>query len=188
MRDGNCVIQNFDWPNDRRDSAPFFRAIDAIARDFGPAQTIVVGLGPGSYAGARIAISVAVGLQVAWDATLLGYPSLCAFDVDAREYWAVGDARRESYFVARIKDGESMEGPFLCTRNELETRLTNMVTAAPVYSSEHLTLPHAITVAFPTASRLAAIAACNKAGAISPPLEPIYLREPYITQPRSGVR
>src|SRR6266446_9895850 len=80
-----------DWPNDRKNSAVFFENLDNVVKKFGAAQIIVVGLGPGSYAGTRIAISAAIGLQVASGATLIGYPSICAF-ANAAEYGVIGDA------------------------------------------------------------------------------------------------
>jgi len=46
------------WPNDRKNSAPFFENLNIVTKRFGVPEIIIVGLGPGSYAGTRIAISV----------------------------------------------------------------------------------------------------------------------------------
>src|SRR6266496_5832414 len=73
-----------EWPNDRKNSAAFFENLQAVQRKFGAPETITVGLGPGSYAGTRIAISVAIGIQLSCDARLIGYPSICAMECDAR--------------------------------------------------------------------------------------------------------
>ena len=89
-----------DWPNDRKNSAVFFENLDNVVKKFGAAQIIVVGLGPGSYAGTRIAISAAIGLQVASGARLIGLPSICA--IEAADYCVIGDARRKSFFFAHI--------------------------------------------------------------------------------------
>ena len=67
-----------DWPNDRKNSAAFFENIDIVTKKFGPPEEIIVGLGPCSYAGTRIAISAAFGLQISFGARLVGYPSICA--------------------------------------------------------------------------------------------------------------
>src|SRR5882757_3926078 len=72
------VLSATDWPNDRRTSAPFFSALNEIVREHGAPETIVVGLGPGSYTGTRIAISAAIGLRVTTGAALAGISSLCA--------------------------------------------------------------------------------------------------------------
>ena len=81
-----------DWPNDRKNSATFFANIVDVQTQFGSAEKIIVGLGPGSYAGTRIAISVAVGLQFACGAELVGLPSICAIECDAAEYCVIGFA------------------------------------------------------------------------------------------------
>src|SRR5947209_2598675 len=54
-----------EWPNDRKHSGPFFEHLADIRKQFGSPDMIIVGLGPGSYAGVRIAISAAIGLQAA---------------------------------------------------------------------------------------------------------------------------
>ena len=54
-----------DWPNDRKNSAAFFENIQAARQKFGAPERIIVGLGPGSYAGTRIAISAAIGMSFA---------------------------------------------------------------------------------------------------------------------------
>src|SRR5690349_12411360 len=90
------------WPNDRKNSATFFENLHEVRKKCGAPETIIVGLGPGSYAGTRIAISAAIGLQLSCDARLIGYPSICAIECDAQEYCVIGDARRKSFSFARI--------------------------------------------------------------------------------------
>ena len=46
-----------EWANDRKNSAPLFENLNTITKKLGAPETIIVGLGPGSYAGTRIAIS-----------------------------------------------------------------------------------------------------------------------------------
>src|SRR5215469_17909362 len=108
-----------DWPNDRKNSATFFENLEASRRKFGTPETIIVGLGPGSYAGTRIAISAAIGIQLSCDARLIGYPSICAIECDAPEYCVIGDARRKSFFFARILKSELIEGPVLFSGADL---------------------------------------------------------------------
>src|SRR5207244_8111860 len=54
-----------DWENDRKNSGPFFESLAEVQKQFGEPDTIIVGLGPGSYAGTRLAISAAICLQTA---------------------------------------------------------------------------------------------------------------------------
>src|SRR5437660_1163449 len=94
--DGDKIEFDREWPNDRKNSGPFFEHLAEVQKQFGNADTILVGLGPGSYAGTRISISGAIGLQIASGARLIGYPSICAIQCDAPEYVVIGDARRNS--------------------------------------------------------------------------------------------
>src|SRR6266480_7124902 len=72
-----------EWPNDRKNSGPFFEYLAEVQKQFGEPDTIIVGLGPGSYAGTRISISAAIGLQASSGACLIGFPTICAMDSDA---------------------------------------------------------------------------------------------------------
>src|SRR5947207_8197496 len=95
FNDGNVVFFR-EWQNDRKNSGPFFEYLVEVEKQFGKPDTIVIGLGPGSYAGTRIAISAAIGLQAASHAPLIGFPSICAIECDAAEYCVIGDARRQT--------------------------------------------------------------------------------------------
>jgi tRNA threonylcarbamoyl adenosine modification protein YeaZ len=173
-----------EWPNDRKNSAAFFENLQAVRRKFGAPDTITVGLGPGSYAGTRIAISAAIGIQLSCDARLIGYPSICAIECDAQEYCAIGDARRKSFFFARILKNEAIEGPTLFSELELETKLESIDPATPVLSSELLSQFDRPLISFPSALILARLAKESWRSFYLPPLEPIYLREPHITMPK----
>src|SRR5262252_883850 len=112
--DNNNVEFVREWPNDRKNSAAFFGNLGGVTKKLGSPDTIIVGLGPGSYAGTRIAISAAIGLSFGGTGSvrsegrgrhggrpsirLIGYPSICAIECDAPEYRVVGDARRNSFF------------------------------------------------------------------------------------------
>ena len=100
------------------DSARLFRTFPADRKD---PEVIVVGLGPGSYAGVRIAIATAIGLKAAANARLVGLPSICA--IDQSEYLFVGDARRSSFFFAHVVRGCCMEGPKLASEAEIRAKL-----------------------------------------------------------------
>src|SRR3954463_12803833 len=84
--EAETTVRVMEWPNDRKNSGPFFENLQTIVQEFGLPQKIIVGLGPGSYAGIRIAISAAIGLQAAARTQLIGYPSICAMPVPNSEY------------------------------------------------------------------------------------------------------
>jgi tRNA threonylcarbamoyladenosine biosynthesis protein TsaB len=182
-----CLDGEFDevreWPNDQKNSANAFENIDSFTRKFGPPQRIVVGLGPGSYAGMRIAISTAIGLQMASGAELIGYPSICAFE-KTDEYGVIGDARRKSFFFARVRDSDLVEGPTLFDASELQNQIDKLDSRFSIFSSELLPqFPRAV-IRYPSVQVLARLAREPGRSFSLPPLEPIYLREPYITMPK----
>src|SRR6266852_6074903 len=74
------------FSNDRKHSGLFFENLQCCSRQFGAPDLIVVGLGPGSYAGVRIAIAAAIGLRTASNARLIGLPSICAMETGEDEY------------------------------------------------------------------------------------------------------
>ncbi|MBS0660413.1 MAG: tRNA (adenosine(37)-N6)-threonylcarbamoyltransferase complex dimerization subunit type 1 TsaB [Verrucomicrobia bacterium] len=140
-------------------------------------REIRVGLGPGSYAGVRMAIAALTGLALARDVPLLGLPSVCACSAAPR-YCAVGDARRGGFYFSRIEHGRVVEGPRIVDRPTLDAFLAQHA-GDPVFAAEESlrrTLPQA-EPSLPSAVRLAALPVESPAR----PLEPIYLRDPHIT-------
>lgn len=173
------------FANDRKHSGLFFENLQHCSREFGSPDLIVVGLGPGSYAGVRIAIATAVGLRAASTAKLAGLPSICAIETEAREYCVIGDARRESFFFGWVRDGRMVEEPSLHSPAELEMKI--MESSVPLYASEPLPQFPRATLAYPSARRLAVVAR-DRIDEIADTmsLEPIYLREPHITVPKAS--
>lgn len=181
-------IVSRDWPNDRKNSGPFFENLQAMRQQFGRPDMIVVGLGPGSYAGVRIAIATAIGLQALSNTRLVGYPSICAFEADGKDYCVIGDARRQTFFYARIRANKLAEGPILVSENELQGNLARLNGEIPVFAAEHLPQFERALVRYPSASVLARLAQGSRSDFAKPPLEPMYLREPFVTMPGAIVQ
>jgi tRNA threonylcarbamoyladenosine biosynthesis protein TsaB len=168
------------FPADRKDSGLFYENLRVIHQTCASPDLIVVGLGPGSYAGTRIAIATALGLKAALGARLLGLPSVCAMEQE--EYVVVGDARRNSFFLAHVVRGRCLEGPMLATEEEVRGRLSAW-RHLPILATQPLAQFENVSVAHPSALRLAELAGEADVD-IEQALEPIYLREPYITVAR----
>lgn len=167
------------FANDRKHSGLFFENLELCLKRFGNPERIAVGLGPGSYAGTRIAIATATGLGAVSGAQLIGVPSFCAMETEARQYAVIGDARRRSFFFARVGDRRCLEGPVLYTEEELAERLKNI--PSPIFATEPFA-PFAVAeTTHPAALILAVIATTMHENIASTPLEPIYLRDPHIT-------
>src|SRR5438105_12008824 len=166
------------FPADRKHSGQFYEALSALHEGCGTAETIVIGLGPGSYAGVRIAIATALGLRAASGARLIGLPSICA--IDSAEYCIIGDARRGAFFFAQVRGGRYAQEPSLGTRDEVEGKI-NAKRDLPTFASQPLTQFDNVTLAYPSAIILARLAEQIDVG-MQESLEPIYLREPYVTK------
>lgn len=182
--DGDVIEK--EWPNDRQNSGPFFENVKELIKTYGPPELIVVGLGPGSYAGVRIAISAAIGLQAAHQSRLVGLPSICAMSGEASAYYAVGDARRQTFFLARIEDRALAREPELLSETELRSRLDGDQ-PLPVLSSDRLPQFTQVRLEFPSAAQLARLARDANRSLAEAPLQPMYLREPHITMPRKSI-
>lgn len=175
-----------EWPNDRKNSGPFFENLHDVTKNLGAPDVIVVGLGPGSYAGTRIAISAATGLQISSGAHLIGFPSICAIESEEGDYCVIGDARRKSFFFARLSGNELTEGPDLFSHEGLKTKLASLGNDTPVFCSESLPQFERVVVRYPAAIVLARLAQDPQHRFSLPPLEPMYLREPHITMPKTA--
>ena len=145
---------------------------------------IAVGLGPGSYAGIRIAIATAMGLQMALRSRLVGIPSVAALETDARDYLAVGDARRDTFYFSKVEEGHCTEGPLLLDETALRARLADLKDWRILVCDPLALLPSA-TIARPSALLLARLAAKGRSIVAEGALEPLYLREPHITLPKA---
>jgi tRNA threonylcarbamoyl adenosine modification protein YeaZ len=172
------------WANERKNSGEFFQNVAEAQKRFGAPDRIVVGLGPGSYAGTRIAISAAIGLRLATKAELVGLSSLSAIECDAAEYAVVGDARRQSFFLAQVRDRTLIAPPVLQGESDLRVELDVLKSRMPIFAVEALQQFEGVSVRYPSARILAQLAGEPNRAFVLPPLEPMYLREPHITTPK----
>jgi tRNA threonylcarbamoyladenosine biosynthesis protein TsaB len=182
-RDGDVDLTR-EWDNNRKNSGEFFQNLAEVRREFGAPHRIVVGLGPGSYAGTRIAISAALGLHLALKAELVGLSSLCAVEGEAAEYAVVGDARRQSFFLGQVRANTLVAPPSLQTDPELRASLKAIAARMPIFTVEELPQFSGLKLGYPSARILARLAAETNRTFVLPPLEPMYLREPHITTPK----
>jgi tRNA threonylcarbamoyladenosine biosynthesis protein TsaB len=175
------------WPNDRKHSGKFFQNVQNVIGNLGSPDKIVVGLGPGSYAGTRIAISAAVGLQAAGGGELAGYPSVCAMEGPA-DYAVIGDARRKSFFFVTVND-RNVAGEYeLHDEVALRERIEHLPPGTAVLSSDLLSQFQVVEQKFPSAEVLGRLALDSDRKFLSQPLEPIYLREANVTIPNPLLR
>ena len=183
LLDGGRVLLDEACISDRNHGCALVPLIER-ARELVPRfDCIAIGLGPGSYAGVRIAIATAMGLAMATGARLVGIPSVAAWECGADHHIAIGDARRDMFYFTKVERGVCTEGPLLTDAAGLLVRLDALPDWA-VLSAESLALVPQARISLPHALTIARLAAEGRGICAVGDLEPLYLREAYISQPK----
>lgn len=185
-----AMVAERSFTSDRAHNAAIFEPLGellALHRD--QIAGLVVGLGPGSYGGVRVGLAVANGLSVALGVPVIGGSSLEAWEVAPESHLIIGDARRGSFFLASVRDRQLQGEPELVGEAEVAVRLSSAADEGlGCYSADEKVVAafNGVVAAHPSAARLAQRhrAADFRAG-FTDALEPVYLRAPYITEPKS---
>lgn len=176
------LVWGEDFPAKRSLCADLAQRIAAGLDVVGGVDRIVVGLGPGSYAGVRIAIATAMGLQAALGCELVGVPSAVAMQAIGTHFTVAGDARRGTWYFSEVKEGRCVVGPELLDSMErLLEKVTN--SGVPLVLAENASWCQGALFALPKASVLAQAAAAGVGIVQVGSLEPLYLRDAHITRP-----
>ena len=148
-------------------------AVQEIFLEVGAPNEIIVGIGPGSYTGLRVAAATATGLQLALRCPAFGCPSVLGYE--AISYHVVGDARLGSIFLASVEDKQLTRNPELLSIAEFELLLP-VLGSRPIFSVGPIPSHTYLPIFAPRAEYLLG---CRNS--FRPALEPIYLKEPHIT-------
>ena len=162
-----------------------FRLISQVLAEAGVARTdvdtVAVGLGPGSYTGIRVGVSLALGWRLARPGVkLLGVDAITTLVAQAREQGMVGavnfviDAQRGEFYVATWELGAAEPRELtplkIVPAAELAAR-TDEVFAGPDAAR------FGGTVIYPSAATVARLAQAGPRSGVTETLEPVYLRE-----------
>jgi tRNA threonylcarbamoyl adenosine modification protein YeaZ len=173
---GSLAIAEDDsiiWETGFSKAGALAAAIEWGVGHFGMPDEIVVGLGPGSYTGLRVAAATAIGLSLALECPAVGCPSVLGYQEP--DYFVVGDARRGTVFLARVEEHSLREEPELIPIEQFHA-------AAPKLSLNRLyavgLIPglDQVEIKVPQARFLVA-----RRSMFRPRVEPMYLKEPHVT-------
>lgn len=152
--------------------------LEGAHRELGEATAIAVGIGPGSFTGLRVSMSLGKGLALALGVPLVGVPSLAA--------WLEGEPKAAAA-VARA----GAQDAFLLIRGEAEPRIVGAPELTAIAGGSLMVAPSELAAAFGVTDTVtpqaAAVAVARMAAArlATDPrgddlegLEPWYLRAP----------
>ncbi len=178
------IIFSASWATERNHDFFLFPALrEALDKLEGKSlQTILVGAGPGSYGGVRVALAAAVGISTVTGASTA---ALCSWEQFSDESAVmISDARRGGWTV-RKHDGHIE----VVNTDELLAIVQSGLKLHTIETSDTLA-KHGITAEksglVPSAEGLIktwlSMNDTRRAAAINAPAEPIYVRPPHITK------
>ena len=165
--------------------APLRESLEAAGDDL---NGVVIGTGPGSYTGVRIAIAAGQGIALSRGVWCAGWSSLTAPElVTVPNYRVIGDARRQSFYLAEVKNGCLMPDIETVPHEVARERCSDGSMWLTFDPKVPLDLPQ-VSQTRPNALRLAQIVAALPVAElrelIARPLIPHYLAEAFITKPK----
>lgn len=193
------VVYERSFSSERSHNSQLFEPLrEALEKCGDDLRAIVVGTGPASYTGVRIGIAAAQGVAMSRGVPLIGLPSVLAPEVDGvaggdGRFVVCGDARRGKYFVAEVSDGALAGEVDIMDADAFRGRHDARGVDTPWYTYD-AKMPlglEGVVCVMPAATRLAEIAAGMTEDEVAAlarlALQPVYLAEAYVTQPKGKV-
>lgn len=190
-------LEQRGFTSDRSHNAVLFSPLQELldARDGVEISLVLVGSGPGSYSGTRVGIAAAQGVAIACGCPAVAVPSILAVPSaqGGAPCMAIGDARRGSFWTARMENSRLLAGPELTDANGLEAIVAGAIAGglsvisfeAPGRFPLVPALREQVRLEFPNAERLwqawRATSPETRERWLAESPQPIYLRPPHIT-------
>ncbi len=193
-------LQTGSFQSDRLHNADLFPALEELlpARKKLALDLIIVGTGPGSYNGSRIAIAAAQGISLTYGCPVVGLPSFLAVPsvAQGKTHTFIGDARRQSYFAISLAQQRVQGDLQLLESEEFSTHWEQFVSPFTFEDPARLPLSEEqkkmITLKIPQASELINVwhqmDPEEQASFLKKSPQPFYLRPPHITKTKKKRR
>lgn len=177
------IVASHHWEAERNHDSHLFPALQHLLQQLGdaPLDIILVGAGPGSYGGVRVALAAAVGIATVKCAKTVAICSwLGLVNADTA---IISDARRGGWTL--MQPNGSID---VLTTDELKQRLNNGLQAASIESKETLAQNGIVLGTcglIPSANGITRawlnMDEEQQKNLLQTPPEPIYVRPPHIT-------
>ena len=208
---GGKILFERQWQSPRNAHATLFTPLSELTpllQEHTP-SLILVGSGPGSYSGIRVALAVADGFSLMWDIPVV---ALCSWEalslLETREktsFWApeaqkelpakaliLADARRGGWVCAHLKESQLEEELFILEQEKLALFLQNahkdgyqLLSTELPEKTQKLSSPTEISLVAPHSRGLIraweAKTEAQKALLLTQIPAPLYVRPPHIT-------
>lgn len=192
--DGEIGVEK-TFRSDRRHNAMLFEPLSEIIAEHGTHlfDAVFVGSGPGSYSGTRVGIAAAQGAALVAACKAVAIPSVLATPeaLTGENCLACGDARRGSYWTARINGGGFVSGPEITDVFGFDAVVSAAVEKGTTVFSMETIRGKDIPVTRPSASGLWQVwqnaSAQTRALWVAHQPQPIYLAPPHITPSKKEV-
>lgn len=119
---GSILITK-NWLTERNKQATIFAILEEISPllSLHPPTLILVGSGPGSYSGVRVALAAADGMSLIYQCPVISTPSWEAF-LPAQEapIFIISNARRGSWALAQLKQGKLLPLSLMTTEELIQ--------------------------------------------------------------------
>ncbi len=190
-------LEQREFTSDRSHNALLFSPLKEVldARDGIEIGLVLVGSGPGSYSGTRVGIAAAQGVAIACGCPAVAVPSILAVPAaqGGAACLAIGDARRGSFWTARMEKSRLLAEPELTAASGLEAIVSDALRdGLTVFSFEEpgrfplpAELQAQVRLEFPNAERLwrtwQATTPETQEKWLTEAPQPMYLKPPHIT-------
>jgi tRNA threonylcarbamoyl adenosine modification protein YeaZ len=178
LRGEDGSIQSRSFEGDQRHSSALFPELEALGVGHAKIDRILVGLGPGSFSGIRVAIAAAQAIALAKSCPVVGVCSAWSVAMQKAHVTRLGvfaDARRGERYVTIFAKGKMERETFLVPNDSVEemlSKFTEVVCGDPVPLISEQVIPAAKDYLF--------LDEKFEGWVTGEPLEPIYLREPVV--------